>query len=123
MKTTKKMKLFVQQFVAVVKGDDATALGIKTLREADATLTAQIAVLTGKNVQLENAIELAEEALNNAMVNNGKSIGSDGNKYINTLFSLQNTVTDAKDALEVNQERIKFLQEVLTKLNSEVDEA
>ncbi len=123
MKTTKKMKLFVQQFVAVVKGDDATALGIKTLREADATLTAQIAVLTGRNVQFENAIELAEEALNNAMVNGGKSIGGQGDSYITMLFSLKNELTDAKDALEVNQERIKFLQEVLTKLNSEVDEA
>ena len=123
MKTTKKMKLFVQQFVAVVKGDDATALGIKPLREADATLTAQIAVLTGRNVQFENAIELAEEALNNAMVNGGKSIGGQGDSYITMLFSLKNELTDAKDALEVNQERIKFLQEVLTKLNSEVDEA
>ena len=122
MKTTKKMKLFVQQFVAVVKGDDATALGIKTLREADATLTAQIAVLTGKNVQFENAIELAEESLNKAMVNGGKSIGSQGDSYITMLFSLKNELTDAKESLEINHERIKFLQEVLTKLNSEVDE-
>jgi hypothetical protein len=122
MKTSKKMKLFVQQFVAVVKGDDATALGIKTLREADATLTAQIAVLTGRNVQFENAIELAEEALNNAMVNGGKSIGGQGDSYITMLFSLKNELTDAKESLEINHERIKFLQEVLTKLNSEVDE-
>ena len=123
MKTSKKIKFFVQQFVAIIQGDDATVKGIKTLREADATLTAQIAVLTGKNVQLEIDIELAEEVLIKAMANNGQSIGSNGDRYINTLFSLQNSLTDAKDALETNQERIKFLQEVLIKLHSEVEEA
>jgi cob(I)alamin adenosyltransferase len=38
------------------------------------------------------------------------------------LFSLKNELTDAKESLEINHERIKFLQEVLTKLNSEVEE-
>jgi hypothetical protein len=120
MKTSKKMKLFVQQFVAVVKGDDATALSIKTLREADATLTAQIAVLTGKNVSLENDIQFAEEDLNKAMVNYGKYIGNNGQNYVDTLLHCQNKINKAKDELEINHERIIFLKDILIKINSDV---
>lgn len=122
MTTTKKIKLFVQQFIAVIKGDNAKALGIKTHREADATITAQIAVLTCQQVRLENDIESAIEILNKSLVNNGQSIGANGDNYIKILFNCKIQLSNAQEALEANKDQIEFLKEIQEKLNTEVDE-
>ena len=70
----KKMKSFVKQYVAVVKGDDAEAQGEKVFRQADSALQTHIANLKGDTISLEDNVTNAKEELNLARVNNGQII-------------------------------------------------
>lgn len=121
MTTSKKIKSFVKEFVSVAKGDNVEAQAQKTYREADSELTAQIAVLKGKNVRLESAVENAQENLAKARVNSGTLIGGDGDIYISNLFEAKNDLTRAEENLSNNKKKIDFLSDQLESLNKDVD--
>lgn len=113
-----KMKSFVKEVVAILKGDDAEATGQKILRQADSGLKTQIATLKGDLITLEDAVETAKENLKHARVNHGRLIAN-RNDYVRELFNAKNAVTDAQEALELHQAKINFLQEELSLLDKE----
>ena len=113
-----KVKSFVKQFAAFVKGDDVEAQAQKVLRQADSALKSQIASLTGDTITLEDAVTAAEEKEQLATINNGKPI-TDRNYYVSGLLSAKNQVTIAQETLEAHQEKIAFLQSKLDALGEE----
>lgn len=113
-----KMKSFVKEVVAIIKGDDAEATGQKILRQADSALKTQIASLTGDTIALEDAVEDAGEKLRLARVNQGNII-SDRNMYIRDLLSAKNNFSEAEEALEAHIEKIAFLQGEYDSLSAE----
>lgn len=114
----KKMKSFVKQYVAVVKGDDAEAQGEKVFRQADSALQTHIANLKGDTISLEDNVTNAKEELNLARVNNGQII-SDRNEYVNCLLEAKNNLIEAKYELEVHKLKLEFLEGELKNLSSE----
>lgn len=115
-----KVKSFVKQFVAVVKGDDAEAKGQKVLRQADSALQSQIASLKGDTITLEDKLLSAQEAQDLARVNNGNAIAS-REAYVRNLLDAKNNVTYAEEALKAHKEKIAFLVGELDSLSKEVD--
>lgn len=115
-KTT--IKSFVKQFVAAVKGDDATVVAEKVFRQAQSALNSQISSLQGDTVGLEDAVGDAKEALDKARINYGGVI-SDRNYYVRTLLDRKNAVTKAEEALETHKEKIDFLKAELDALTKE----
>lgn len=115
-----KVKSFVKQFVAVVKGDDAEARGQKVLRQADSALQSQIASLTGDTITLEDRLSSAKEAQDLARVNGGSTISS-RESYVRNLLDAKNNVTLAEEALKAHKEKIAFLKEELEALSQEVE--
>lgn len=118
METLKKVKSFVRQFEAVVKGDDAAALGEKVFRQADSALQCQIASLKGDTIRLEDGVESAKEELALCRVNHGKTI-SNRDTYVSRLLEAKNGLTNAEEALEAHILKLEFLEEELKNLSTE----
>lgn len=112
------VKSFVNQFLAIAKGDTVEAQAQKALRQAESALNTQIAVLTGDTVNLEEAVETAKEILNAARVNNGQTIEK-REAYVQTLLNRKNDVTDAEIALEKHTAKLAFLKAELAQLQAE----
>lgn len=110
------MKSFVKQVVAVLKGDDAEAMGQKILRGADSALKTQIASLNGDTISLEDNVEAAAEGLALARINHGQII-SDRNGYVSELLKAKNKLIDAEEALEVHKEKLAFLESEFELIN------
>lgn len=116
-----KVKSFVKQFVASIKGDDAEVQAQKAFRQADSALQTQIASLRGDLIRLEDNVTEAKEAQENARINGGKLI-TDRNGYVENLLHSKNNLTLAEEALKDHKEKIKFLENELLLLNEEVEE-
>lgn len=113
-----KMKSFVKEFVAKIKGDDAEALAQKALRQADSALKTQIATLTGDTITFEDRVEAAKEGQANARINGGNPI-TDRELYVENLLEAKNEVTEAEEALALHKEKIAFLQGELDSLGKD----
>lgn len=118
----KKIKSFVKEFVAIVKGDDAKATGEKVYRQASSALQTQLASLKGDLISKEDAIADAEENLKKARLNNGVLI-SNRNNYVENLLKAENALTEAKEQLELHQAKIDCLQKHLTLLDQEEEDS
>lgn len=116
-----KVKSFLKQFVAIIKGDDAEALAQKVYRQASSALKTQISSLSGDTIQKEDAVTEAQEALAKARLNNGALI-SNRNYYVDSLFDAHNKVNQAEEALEKHLAKIEFLESELENLDNEEDE-
>jgi hypothetical protein len=119
MKTT--LGSFLNQFVALVQGDDVEAQAEKTWRQAKTSVETQLAALKGETFDREQQVEEAEEKLRLATLNNGKSIeGKSGRTdYINQMIDAQNKLTSAKEALEEHNKTVSFLKTRLEFLKEE----
>lgn len=120
MKT--QVKSFINQFMAVLKGDTDKVVAEKVFRKASASLKSQISQQEGDLITLEDAVEAAKENIAKARVNNGKII-EDGNIYVETLIGAQNELIDAQEELEAAKKQIAFLQSELDNISKEEDEA
>jgi hypothetical protein len=110
-----KVKSFVDSFVAIVKGDDATAQAEKAKRQADSALKTHISILEGDLVNKEDAVTAAGEAEANAVVNNGQAISS-RDSYVEGLLAAKNRLTSAEADLKKHQDKIAFLKAKLAAL-------
>lgn len=69
-----KVKSFINQFVAAVKGDDVEATAEKAYRQANSALKSQISSLEGDTINLEEKVNDAKEKLASAGINDGNLI-------------------------------------------------
>jgi hypothetical protein len=113
-----KVTSFVNQFLALVKGDSATVQAEKVFRQAQSALNVQISSLTGDTINFEDSLQEAQESLKKAMVNNGQSI-SDRAKYVSLLLECKNRVTAAEEDLESHKAKLAFLKDSLAALEAE----
>jgi hypothetical protein len=115
------VKSFINQFVAIVQGDNAQAQAIKTQRLAAAGLRTQIAALEGSLISKEESLKEAEENVDLASVNRGKPLDSGDDsrtQYVTNLLIAQNELTEAKDALALHKKKIAFLKDRLEFVDS-----
>lgn len=123
MKLSQTMKLFVKEFKAIIEGDNAEAQALASLRQADSALSTQIAALEGEQVDREEAVTEAKQALNVARVNGGKKIDSKELRaqYVLNLLNAKNALTEAEEALEAHNAKLVFLKEQKEEISKEVD--
>jgi chromosome segregation ATPase len=114
-KTT--VKSFVNQFVALVKGDDSAVVAEKVFRKAKSALTASLAVAEGESVNLEEAISEAQENLDKARVNYGNAEFTN-NSYISNLSQARERLEEAESNFELHQEKLTILKEELALLTA-----
>lgn len=119
MKT--KINSFMMQFKSALTGDNAGVQSEKAWRQASSAINAQIYLLKGEVVGLENNVDRANEALVQARVNGGKLI-ENNNSYIENLLSAKNNVTLMEEELEDQNLKIEFLELELKALSVEVEE-
>lgn len=103
---------FVNSFVAFIEGDDAKVIAEKAYRQSQSALKSHISSYEGDTIDLEEKVSEAKEELAKAEVNFGKKI-TDRKAYVSQLFSYQNKVTEAEEALEDHVAKIDFLKERL----------
>lgn len=111
------MKYAVKLVIAILKGDDDEATGLKIMRLGSSALKTQINQLEGDTMQLEDAIEKAEENAIHALVNFGRPI-EDRNEYVNIIINCENELELAKEALEEHNKTIELLKAKLEQLNA-----
>lgn len=97
----KKGKLFIQQVVAKLKGDNNEELAAKIARKAVSAVDAQLAALRAKEVDLEGSLEDANEALNDAKF--PITMITDNYAYIRNIQRAQ----EARDAAQTNLDDVK----------------
>lgn len=105
-----KTKSFVKEVVAILSGDNAEATAQKILRQADSAFKTHIAQLNGDTIALEDKLEVAQEQLRLARLNNGKLI-SDRNVYIKNLLEAKNNLTAVEEEVEAHAQKLAFLME------------
>ena len=109
---------FVKQFIALVKGDEAEVRALKIWRQCESAFKVQIAALKGDLIRKEDAVTDAQEALDSARINGGKSI-SDRDAYVGNLIASKERLTTAEKQLEAHQKTIAFLEEEYANLKAE----
>jgi DNA repair exonuclease SbcCD ATPase subunit len=117
MSTVVKAKTFINQFVALIKGDDAEVLAQKVQRKAESALETRLASLKGTVVDMEDKVTDAEENLQNARVNYGKEI-TDRDYYIDNLINANLRLEEAKTNLENLKYTIEYLNGELKQVRS-----
>jgi uncharacterized protein YaiL (DUF2058 family) len=113
-----KAKSFIKSFVAAIKGDDAEAQAAKVWRQVESGLTMQIAALKGDLIRKEDTVTDAQEALDSARINSGKSI-TDRDSYVAGLIQAKERLIQAEKQLEAHQKTIAFLEEEYKNLKAE----
>lgn len=105
-----KVKSFVNEFVALVNGDDAKVKAEKAKRQADSALKTHISIMEGESVSKEDAVSEAKESLRTARLNNGQPI-NDRDMYVKNLIAAANRVTEAEEAYESHMKTLEFLRD------------
>lgn len=113
-----KVRSFVDEFTARVTGDSSKVQAIKTLRNADSALKVQIANMRGDVISLEDAVENANNALEDAKYNHGKTI-TDRTHYVRSLIVAKDTLNQAEEDLKDHNLTLAFLEETLAQINVE----
>lgn len=104
----KKGELFIKEVVARLKGDGAEAIAAKVGRKALSAFEGQIAALKSKKVDLENAVEEAEDRLKEATF--PTSVFSSNQNYIDDILRAQGAVDQAKENLATTQKALEYFE-------------
>ena len=110
MSKTRECTLFVQQVMARLKGDDTAALAAKIARKAVSAVDSQIAALNASQVDAEDAVEEATEALNVAKYPIEEI--KDGKNYIRGIQMAEDKLAQATQALEDLNKSIKYFEDL-----------
>lgn len=113
--------LFLKQFCALVTGDTAQVQAIKVRRAVIAQLKAQIAMLEGKSVSMETAVEDAQEKEKEALVNFGSAQVTDS--YVENLFKAHNRVIELQNELADHSAKMEFLIAKLEEVQKDSDDS
>lgn len=107
-----KLSSFVQQVIATIKGDDAQATAIKIQRQAENTLTAQIAVRNSLTYDFEEKVETVRLRIDEILSNKGNLI-EDKEQYIRNILSLDSELKEAQEELNDHKASIVVLETAL----------
>lgn len=110
MSTTKTLNSFVQQVLARLKGDDSTVLATKIARKASSAVDTQIAALKAKQVDCEDALDNAKEALEIAKY--PTEMITDSKTYIQGIQAAEIVLEQAKTNLEDVNTSIKYFEDL-----------
>lgn len=103
---------FKAEFVAGIKGDDATVKAEKAWRGAKSQLQVEVYRLEGETIAIEEKVESATESLRLARLNNFEPITT-GTPYIKNLIDARNNLLKAEKELKAHGEKLAFLKEQL----------
>ena len=106
---------FVRLAIAKISGHDAEATALKIERKAIAALASQIAVQEALVIDYEQAVEDAEEKLDEARINSGNLI-EDRDWYVQSIVDAHEFLEDSKKQLADLKEIIKFLKSELSNI-------
>lgn len=115
-----KVSLFVQQFVAFVKGDNAELSAIKVKKNAIIALKSKISALEGNIFDKQNEIEDQSEKCEQAIINYGNS-DVNREQYCNNLVKENAKLEDLKDDLEGLTKAQEFFKSTLAKIEGDVE--
>ncbi len=107
----KRGQLFAKQVLARLVGDGNEEKANKIARKSLSAIDAQVAGLTAKEVDAENAVEEAEEALNSAIY--PSEMISNNESYCRNIVMHQQYVDDAKATLNQIKESKEFFEGLL----------
>lgn len=109
MSKSKLVMSFVDQFVALVKGDESAVVGAKVLRQRLSALNTHFYNAKGNSEEFEEKVTEAKENLVKARLNFGKVI-TNRDAYVVGLISANNDIAKAEQALEDHLAVIAFLE-------------
>lgn len=104
-----KATTFVEQFIALVKGDEAGVTAAKVERQRIAALNTAFHNANGDLVDKEQRVQDAEDYVVKCRLNHGREI-SDRHSYVSNLIAATEKVKDAQEALEAHQLLISTLK-------------
>lgn len=107
----KKGELFVKEVLNRLTGDNTEALANKIGRKAISALQGQIAALDAKQIDDENAVEDAKEALNNAKF--PTTLFTDNKAYCQNILNAQARVDAAEAVLKSTTDSIAYFTNIL----------
>ena len=110
----KKTELFAKEVLAKLKGDGNEALANKIARKAISAFEGQIAALKAKEVDDENSVEDAQEALANALY--PTSMFSDNKSYCQNIVNHQQLLDGTIDILQQTKNSITFFEGLLNSI-------
>ena len=115
-----KMESYIEEAVALIKGDDAKAIAAKNWRKSVSAFKVQLAAMEGNLISKEDKLESAKEVLNKALYNNGILIGDNqGDMYIQNQIDAQNKVEQAEKELAAHKKTMAFLESQYALLKAE----
>lgn len=109
----KKGELFIKEVLARLTGDGHEALAAKISRKSISAIDSQLASLSSKQVDLENSLEDAVEALKIATY--PTSVFSSNEDYVKGILRAQQSVDQAKENLEATNKAIEYFNKLLIK--------
>lgn len=95
-----------------IKGDDGASLAGKIEKKANSAIKGQQAALDAKVVDLETAVEEAEETFANALY--PTNVGNSNQNYVNGILTAQLSVDAAKEKLADANKTKEYWASVLT---------
>lgn len=106
MTTSQNVSLFIKKVTARIKGDDATVMATKNARKASSAFDAQLAGLKSKQVDQENAVEDAKEALNAAQF--PTTLIKENTSYIKGIVDAQAALDQTEENLAATKKAIDY---------------
>lgn len=104
-----KATTFVEQFIALIKGDEAGVTAAKVERQRMAALNTAFHNANGDLVDKEQKVQDAEDYVVKCRLNHGKEI-TDRGYYVYRFIEATESVKDAQEALEAHQLLISTLK-------------
>ena len=104
-----KVTTFVEQFIALVKGDEAGVTAAKVERQRIAALNTAFHNANGDLVDKEQRVQDAEDYVVKCRLNHGVEI-INREHYVSNLIAATEKVKDAQEALEAHQLLISTLK-------------
>lgn len=116
-KTKTKLNSFINQFVALLEGDQTQVQAEKAWRSAESALKSSISSMEGDIIEKEDAVATARDYLQKCRVNHGKMI-TNRHLFIECLIEAKNVLVEAEDDLEEYNNSLEFLKEEYANLKA-----
>ena len=103
-----KVSLFITEVTARLTGDDSTVFAVKNARKAESAINSQLAAQKAAEVDAEDRVEEAKEAL--AAAQFPTELITSSKNYIDGITRAEARLQEAQIDLEELQDSIKYLE-------------